>query len=126
MKITLSVIVPIYNAEETLEKCVTSILRQGLHDMEMILVDDGSTDSSPEMQKRDYSEKGENRQAANREAQPRQVCSASGMKKKTESLPVFYQSVLLTASYSTFSICSATFSGDAMSQAMSCSSGDGR
>ena len=49
MKITLSVIVPIYNAEETLERCVMSILQQGLQDMEMILVDDGSTDSSPAM-----------------------------------------------------------------------------
>ena len=49
MKITLSVIVPIYNAEETLERCVMSILQQGLQDMEMILVDDGSTDSSPTM-----------------------------------------------------------------------------
>ena len=41
MKITLSVIVPIYNAEETLERCVMSILQQGLHDLEMILVDEG-------------------------------------------------------------------------------------
>lgn len=42
----LSVIVPIYNVEETLRRCVESILVQQVDDMEIILVDDGSTDRS--------------------------------------------------------------------------------
>lgn len=43
----LSVIVPIYNAEKYLHECVDSILAQTLTDIEVILVDDGSTDTSP-------------------------------------------------------------------------------
>lgn len=42
----LSVIVPIYNVEKYLEKCVSSILQQTYTNLEIILVDDGSTDSS--------------------------------------------------------------------------------
>lgn len=40
----LSVIVPIYNVESYLKKCIDSILNQTLKDIEVILVDDGSTD----------------------------------------------------------------------------------
>jgi len=42
----LSVIVPVYNAEKYLEQCVGSILNQSLKEIELILVDDGSTDAS--------------------------------------------------------------------------------
>lgn len=43
----ISVIVPVYNAEKTLRQCVDSILNQEYGDIELILVDDGSKDSSP-------------------------------------------------------------------------------
>ena len=42
----LSVIIPIYNAEKYLEQCVKSVLNQTKRDIEVILVDDGSTDRS--------------------------------------------------------------------------------
>mgnify|MGYP003290941701 CR=1 FL=1 len=45
----ISVIVPVYNMEKYLEKCVRSILNQDYKDIELILVDDGSKDSSPQM-----------------------------------------------------------------------------
>ena len=43
----ISVIVPVYNAENTLRQCVDSILSQQYEDLELILIDDGSTDNSP-------------------------------------------------------------------------------
>ena len=43
----VSVIVPIYNAAAYLHECVDSILAQTVTDLEVILVDDGSTDESP-------------------------------------------------------------------------------
>ena len=45
----LSIIVPIYNVEDYLERCIKSILNQTFSDFELILVDDGSTDSSPKI-----------------------------------------------------------------------------
>ena len=44
--IKVSVIVPIYNVEEYINKCVDSILNQTFKEFELILVDDGSTDNS--------------------------------------------------------------------------------
>ena len=42
----VSIIVPIYNVSPYLEQCLTSILEQDYEDMQIILVDDGSTDGS--------------------------------------------------------------------------------
>ncbi len=45
-KIKVSVIVPVYNVENYLEECLLSLEKQTLQDIEIILVDDGSTDNS--------------------------------------------------------------------------------
>lgn len=45
----ISVIVPVYNAEKYLSKCIKSIINQTYKNLEIILVDDGSTDSSPKI-----------------------------------------------------------------------------
>lgn len=42
----VSMIVPIYNAEKTIDRCVSSIINQTYKDFELILLDDGSTDTS--------------------------------------------------------------------------------
>lgn len=44
----ISVIVPIYNVENYLDKCIESIINQTYSKLEIILVNDGSTDSSLE------------------------------------------------------------------------------
>ena len=45
----VSIIVPAYNAETWLEKCIDSILSQSYSNIEIVLIDDGSTDSSSEI-----------------------------------------------------------------------------
>ena len=43
----ISVIIPVYNGQSYISRCVESILRQTYEDYEILLIDDGSTDSSP-------------------------------------------------------------------------------
>lgn len=45
----VSIIVPIYNVEKYIAKCLDSIVKQDMSDIEIIVVDDGSTDSSVEI-----------------------------------------------------------------------------
>lgn len=51
-KYQISIIVPVYNVEKYVEKCVESLLKQTFKNYEIILVDDGSTDSSYEIIKK--------------------------------------------------------------------------
>lgn len=45
----ISVIIPVYNVEEYLDECIQSIVNQTYQNLEIILIDDGSTDNSPQM-----------------------------------------------------------------------------
>ena len=45
----VSIIVPVYNIESYIKKCIDSILRQNFSNFELLLIDDGSTDSSGEI-----------------------------------------------------------------------------
>ena len=47
----LSIIVPIYNTEKYLRKCVDSLLEQDLDDYEILLINDSSPDSSIDIMK---------------------------------------------------------------------------
>ena len=56
----VSVIVPIYNVEKYLEKCINSLLSQTLEDIQIILVNDGSKDNSGNIA-REYEKNNKNR-----------------------------------------------------------------
>ena len=45
----LSIIIPVYNVEDYLERCVKSVINQDFRDIEVILVDDGSPDRCPQI-----------------------------------------------------------------------------
>ncbi len=45
----LSIIIPVYRVEATLDRCIESVLHQDIDDFEVILIDDGSPDNCPKM-----------------------------------------------------------------------------
>lgn len=59
MNIELSIIIPVYNVEKYLNRCIDSIINQSYKKYEIILINDGSTDSSLEICKQ-YSKKHQN------------------------------------------------------------------
>ena len=48
-KTKISVIVPVYNSLDCLERCVNSICAQSYRNLEILLIDDGSTDGTGEL-----------------------------------------------------------------------------
>jgi len=52
----VSVVIPVYNSEKYLEECLDSVISQTYQNVEIIVVNDGSTDSSPDILKK-YSDK---------------------------------------------------------------------
>ena len=62
----VSVIIPVYNGEKTIEKCINSIINQSYKDLEIIIVNDGSTDNTYEICQK-YSQKDDRIQVINQE-----------------------------------------------------------
>lgn len=77
--IKVSVIIPVYNTKKYLQECVDSIINQSLNQIEIILVDDGSTDGSVEIVK-EYEESYENIIAIYQENQRQGAARNNGLK----------------------------------------------
>ena len=52
----VSIVVPVYNVEEYIEKCLETLVNQTIQDIEIVIVNDGSTDNSEKIIK-EYIEK---------------------------------------------------------------------
>lgn len=64
--VEISVVVPVYNVETYLEECLNSIINQTFSDIEIICINDGSTDSSLDILN-DYSKKDDRIKIINQE-----------------------------------------------------------
>ena len=47
MSVLFSIVIPVFNAQDFLPKCINSIIRQKRNNIEIIIIDDGSTDETP-------------------------------------------------------------------------------
>lgn len=87
----ISVIVPVYNLEEYLEECLESIQHQTYTDIEVILVNDGSTDGSRKICER-YCEKDSRFKLINQENQGLSAARNRGVKESVGKYIVFVDS----------------------------------
>ena len=89
--IMVSVIVPFYNVEEYLEECLESIRQQTFTEIEVILVNDGSTDGSRQICER-YCEKDNRFKLINQENQGQSVARNRGVKESIGQFIMFVDS----------------------------------
>ena len=87
----ISVIVPVYNVEEYLEECLESIKNQTYTNIEVILVNDGSTDGSREICER-FCQKDSRFKLINQENQGQSVARNRGVKESAGEFIMFVDS----------------------------------
>ena len=87
----ISIIVPVYNVEEYLEECLDSIKNQTYTDIEVVLVNDGSTDGSKEICER-YCELDSRFHLINQENQGQSIARNRGVAESTGEFIVFIDS----------------------------------
>ena len=87
----VSVIIPIYNTEKYLKKCLNSIMNQTHKNLEIILVDDGSTDNSGKIAD-DYAKKDKRIKVIHQKNQGQSTARNNGLKKATGDFVSFIDS----------------------------------
>jgi len=87
----ISVIIPVFNSAKYLEKCLDSILNQTLIDIEIILIDDGSTDASLDIIK-SYSEKYNNIKYKSKKNEGQAIARNLGIQMSTGEFICFVDS----------------------------------
>lgn len=89
--VRVSVIIPVYNVEKYLEECVESVINNTLRDIEIICVDDGSTDGSAKIIER-FAEKDSRVKVISKENGGLSSARNAGMKKATGEYILFLDS----------------------------------
>lgn len=89
--VKVSVIMPVYNAEDYLRQCLDSVLNQTLKEIEIICVDDGSTDSSLEILK-EYCEKDSRMEVLHQENQYAGCARNFGFTQASGKYVIFWDS----------------------------------
>lgn len=89
--VKISVIMPVYNAEQYLRQTLDSVLNQTFQDFELICVDDGSSDTSPEILK-EYQEKDSRMKVFHQKNQFAGAARNHGMKKAKGEFFIFWDS----------------------------------
>ena len=87
----VSIVVPVYNVEKYLDRCMVSLLNQTLKDIEIILVDDGSSDNCPLLCEK-YAKKDERIKVVHKENAGLGLARNSGMKVATGEYIAFVDS----------------------------------
>ena len=80
MSVLISIIIPVYNAERYLQRCVDSVLKQDYTEIEIVLVDDGSTDGCGQLCD-EYAEKDKRVIVIHQENQGASIARKNGLKK---------------------------------------------
>lgn len=85
------VIIPVYNTEKYLDECIASVLKQDYHNIEIMLIDDGSLDDSPAICEC-YAAKYENIQVIHQENQGPGIARNRGMESTDAKYLMFVDS----------------------------------
>lgn len=87
----VTIIIPVYNTEKYLPRCLKSVLNQTYQNLEIILVNDGSTDNSPSLIQ-DYSQKDSRIKILNQKNQGLSAARNTGLKNATGEFITFVDS----------------------------------
>lgn len=107
----LSVIIPVYNTADYLTRCVDSLLAQTYPDIEIVLIDDGSTDNSGSICE-DYARKHGNIRVAHQKNQGQSKARDNGVAISNGEFITFVDSDDYISDSTTFEKCIAAFDDD--------------
>lgn len=91
MNVLISIIIPVYNTENYLETCLNSLVNQTLKDIEIITINDGSTDNSLEILKK-YAEKDERIKVIDKKNEGQSIARNIGLKYASGEFIAFVDS----------------------------------
>lgn len=91
MSILISIIIPVYNVEHYIRRCIDSVLIQDYRELDVVLVDDGSTDNSGEICD-EFAEKDERVHVIHQDNQGASIARLNGLKSSQGEFVTFVDS----------------------------------